>query len=237
MSSTKSTKSSLDSIMAEIKSIKNTQKRYEEQFLSKSNDAAAACNFVADATDQRQHLEKMEASIQNLEKMVKELATTVRDNEKKVDDIEQYSRRNCLILHGNKDIPSTGSYSEFELYVLNKLNSRLNLDYKISSSDIDTCHVLPTKRSKPVPIIIKFVRRSVRELVFINKKKLKVDDNSEKLSITESLTKRRLNLLMEAKKAFGYSNVWSYNGSIYCYFSGKRQVINDITSINDILKL
>ena len=138
MSSTKSTKSSLDSIIAEIKSIKNTQKRYEEQFLSKSNNAAAGGNFVADATDQRQHLEKMEASIQNLEKMVEELATTVRDNEKKIDDIEQYSRRNFLILHGNKDIPSTGSYSEFELYVLNKLNSRLNLDYKISSSDIDT---------------------------------------------------------------------------------------------------
>ena len=93
------------------------------------------------------------------------------------------------------------------------------------------------KRSKPVPIIIKFVRRSVRELVLINKKKLKADDNFEKLSITESLTKKRLNLLMEAKKAFGYSNVCSYNGNIYCYFSGKRQVINDITSINDILKL
>ena len=62
MSSTKSMKSSLDSIMEEIKSIKNTQKRYEDQFLSKSNDAAAASNFVADATDQRQHLEKMEAS-------------------------------------------------------------------------------------------------------------------------------------------------------------------------------
>ena len=118
--------------------------------------------------------------------MVEELATTVRDNEKKINDIEQYSRRNCLVLHGNKDIPSTGSYSEFELYVLNKLNSRLNLDYKISSSDIDTSHVLPTKKSKPVPIIIKFVRRSVRELVFINKKKLKADDNSEKLSITET---------------------------------------------------
>ena len=73
--------------------------------------------------------------------------------------------------------------------------------------------------------------------MFINKKRLKADDNSEKLSITRSLTKRRLNLLIEAKKAFGCSKVWSYNGNIFCYFSGKRQVINNIISINDILKL
>ena len=46
-----SIKYSLDFIMEQIKFCKNIQKRYAEQYLSKSNDAAVAGNSVADITD------------------------------------------------------------------------------------------------------------------------------------------------------------------------------------------
>ena len=115
----------------------------------------------------------------------------------------------------------------------NKLNSELDLEYQIRSNDIDICHVLPSRKSLPSPIIIKFVRRSVRNLVFYNKKKLK--KCQEKLSITEFLTKRRLLLVMEAKKAFGFNNAGTNNGIAYCFYKEKRQVLKEFGDINKLI--
>ena len=50
------------------------------------------------------------------------------------------------------------------------------------------------------------------------KKKLKAKKNDdEKLSITESLTRRRLQLLRSAKQTFGLGSAWTLNGNVYCY--------------------
>ena len=158
-------------------------------------------------------------------------------NDCKLDDLEQYGRRNCLILHGCENIPSNqASYPVFENFVINKLNSSLKLDQTLSPTEIDTCHVLPSRKRNTKPIIIKFVRRSVRDAVFHNKKNLKtMKEKSERLSITESLTRRRFALLTEAKKAFGFRNVWTQNGNVVCIYKEKRQVIFDYNDIARIL--
>ena len=56
----------------------------------------------------------------------------------------------------------------------------------------------------------------MRDLVYSNKKKLKDDNNPEKISITESLTRRRLRWVKNAKDEFGFRNVWTNNGIVYC---------------------
>ena len=73
----------------------------------------------------------------------------------------------------------------------------------------------------------------MRNLVFYNKKKLK--KSQKKLSITESLTKKRLLLVMEAKKAFGFNNVWTNNDIVYCFYKEKRQVLKDFGDINKLI--
>ena len=105
-------------------------------------------------------------------------------NSRCIDNFEQYSQRNYLILHGCK-IPAQESYSEFESYVIHKLNSKLEISLAITTHDIDTCHVLPSRKksSNNTPIIIKFVQRSVQNAIY----GMKNDD--EKLSITESFNK------------------------------------------------
>ena len=190
-------KLSLDEVMKELQVIKSTHKRYAEQFLNDSATGAACSCF----SGQSQQLQDLENAIARVDTIVEGLAKSLRETQNSLDDLEQYGRRNCLILHGCPDQPVGGKYPVFESYVTNKLNSELDLEYQIRSNDIDICHILPSRKGRPPPIIIKFVRRSVRNLVFYNKKKLK--KSQEKLSITESLTKRRLLLVMEAKKAFG----------------------------------
>ena len=64
-----------------------------------------------------------------------------------------------------------------------------------------------TRNSKPKtrPIIVRFASMRVRMEVFRNKKKLK----GKPISITESLTKSRYELLQKAKGKFGKENCWN----------------------------
>ena len=47
------------------------------------------------------------------------------------------------------------------------------------------------------------------------------------MTSSKYLTKRRLNLLIEAKKAFTYFNAWSQNGNILWYYNEEIQVVDD----------
>ena len=222
--------------MDELKNIKETQERYSQQYLqSQAASGPPELSFVA-GDAQGQQLRAINDTIRRLEGIVEELAKGLQQTERELDDLEQYGRRNCLILHGSHNVPTDRNYLGFQDFVINKLNTRLKLDYKIKPLDIDTCHVLPCRNNRPPPIIVKFVRRSIRDLVYSNKKKLKDDNNPEKISITESLTRRRLRLVKNAKDEFGFRNVWTNNGIVYCYHNNRRQVINDFYDIEKISK-
>ena len=67
--------------------------------------------------------------------------------EQDLNDLEQYGRSNCLILHGN-NLDHRISNRETDKYVICTLNSRLDLPFTISEKDIDICHPLPSKSSK-----------------------------------------------------------------------------------------
>ena len=73
-----------------------------------------------------------------MDDIFRKLEEDVWKNSRRIDDLEQYSRRNCLILYGCKT-PAQESYSEFESYVIHKLNSKLEISPAITTHDIDTC--------------------------------------------------------------------------------------------------
>ena len=78
----------------------------------------------------------------------------------------------------------------FENFVPDTLNYRLKFAHLICNSDIDICHIMPSRKGKNL-IINEFVR-SVRNQVFNSKSLLKATKESDpKLAITESLTRRR----------------------------------------------
>ena len=112
--------------------------------------------------EQHQELLKLSTIIDSIKVEVGQLAEMVEKQEQYLDDFEQYGRSNCLILHGN-NIDHRISSMDVEKYVLNILNTRLDLPTSVSGSDIDICHPLPSKTNKK-PIIIKFVRRSIRNM-------------------------------------------------------------------------
>ena len=84
---------------------------------------------------------------------------------------------------------------------------------EITHLDIDRSHRLGNRKldkSKPRPIIIKFSRYNVKARIFKNKRKLK----EKRISITESLTKTRMEKLQKAGEEHSFRDVWTNDGKI-----------------------
>ena len=126
--------------------------------------------------------------VDDLKALVYSTQDKIHSAEKSIDDLEQYSRSNCLIIHGAKDVPKEGKYLECENFVCDLINEKIKPETPLQVHDLDIAHPLPAP--KGTPEIIKFLRRTQRNYIFA-KKILK----SSGLVITESLTERRLKLL------------------------------------------
>ena len=84
-----------------------------------------------------------------------------------VDNLQQYSRRNCLLFHGITE----SSDEDTDQLVIDQCNEKLNLS--IARDMLERTHRLGPKRTqggKPRAIIVKFRSYRNRRLVFINKK-------------------------------------------------------------------
>ena len=96
---------------------------------------------------------------------------------------EQYSRRNCLLVHR---IVETNDENTDDLF-LKTINEKLDVD--ITGNEIDRSHRIGRQKDerRPRPIIVKLTRYNTRKKVFASKRKLK----GTGVSITESLTAKR----------------------------------------------
>ena len=134
-------KLSLDVVMKELQVIKATHKRYAEQFLNDSASSVACSCFSGQS-------QQLQEAIPRVNTIVEGLAKSLQETQNSLDDLGQYGRQNCLIVHGCSDQPVGGKYPVFETYVTNKLNSELDLEYQIRCNDIDIFHVLPSRKGR-----------------------------------------------------------------------------------------
>ena len=140
----------------------------------------------------------------------------------KCNAIPQYGQRNCLILHGlnSSDLLNChANYKGFLDKVLGTINQHQSLD--LNHNCIDIAHPLPPAKNGKIPTIIKFLKRSDRNLVYQMKKQLLHTG----LAFTESLTKKKLALLKEARALARQDNVWTFNGTIYCNRNSHKEAI------------
>ena len=106
---------------------------------------------------------------------------------------EQYSRRNCLLIHGVKENKKEHT-DEIVIEFFKK-----KMEEKLSANDTDRFHRLERKQSGsrpwPIIIIIKFNRYNVRKAV----------------SITLNLAKKRITQMKVARETYGFENLWPQN--------------------------
>ena len=164
------------------------------------------------------------------------LAEEVKKLSARLNNLEQYLRRNNLLFHGLVDLPSlpdkptTEDYINFYKYVVNKLNSLFpNLSNPITVKDIDDTHELVTKgrkRGKKV-LIVRFVSRLVRNEIYSNKKTLK----ETPIAVTEHLTAPNLALLKSAQQAVGLKKAWTRYGKVMIDLNGSVRSIRNIDDL------
>ena len=157
--------------------------------IKEMNDAIKFINekFVEFEADRREK----EREIAELKSTINSLNTRLDKANRVLDRQKQYPRRNCLLIHGIEE-ENQENTDEVVINVLKK-----EMDKEITHQDIDSSHRLGNQKldkSKPQPITINFSRYNVRAKIFKNKRNLK----GKRISITESLTKTRIEKLQKA---------------------------------------
>lgn len=207
MSKSSKKRSPSDTKYDELKHFVETElKQFTEEWRLNNNKQKEASGFESAVQRLEDRLKK---AIDKVEMKLKVLEETMEDQ---VDKMEQYSRRNCLLLHG---VPEAANEDTDEL-ILQQAQKMLGSS-GISITDIDRSHRLGPRRTTatalkqgPRPIIVRFTNYRARQKIFSNKKSLK----GSKQIITESLTKRRMNWFRRVRDILGSTKVWTVDGRI-----------------------
>lgn len=196
-----------------------------------------------------QQAERHELIAEN--KILKSAMRSMEDKMSQINDnynnMEQYSRRECLEIHGIPQPQDPKAEDTNDIAV--KIGELMGV--KVSQEDISVSHRLPMsmkykgKRSQP-SIIVKFVRRDVKEMYYRARKQLKGFTTKDigyaamsNIYINESLTEKNKELFracIKAKRELQYTFLWTTNGNIYLRKDEHSVVIN-IRKKDDIAKL
>ena len=174
---------------------KNSQIKGEKQ-LDSLSDALELLSAKFDELEKDQ--EKKNKKISEVEKKVNSLESKLGDS---VDELEQYSRRNCLLLHGVRELEGENKND----IIMKTMKEEIDID--IRQQDLDQKHRVDNtkvcKEGKSRLIIIKFSRYYVHSAV---------DKKKKKVLITERLTAKRVGLLQEAQGKYRLRNIWTTDG-------------------------
>ena len=159
------------------------------------------------------------------------LQSDVRKLEVELEDAKNYSRRNCLLIHGVEEERGEKTDDKVLEIVNKQLGTELTLvdierSHRIGKFDSSSKkRTTRSNKKKTRPIIVKFLSYRSRGEVFANKRKLKGKD----IYISESLTPLRYSLYKKCIETFGHKNVWTFDGRIH--------VIDRDEETNDELKM
>ena len=146
-----------------------------------------------------------------LEGMINQaLERKLEKQEQKIEQMEQYSRRSCIVIHGLEcKADEDEEHEDTDETAINFFKTHLNID--MDKNKLDRSHRLPSKNK---PLIVKFVRHNVKTKILAAKRRLK----GKSIYITESLTKTRLNCVSRLKNYKDeklISAYWTWDEKIY----------------------
>ena len=141
-----------------------------------------------------------------------------KKNDVSHDQMEQYSPRNCLLVHGIGEVANEDTAK----LVLETFSRNLEVPVKIE--DIGRTHRLGRVHQDGTarPIIVKFARYMVRADVYRAKRKLKGTGTSSR--------RKRVTILKNAQEKYGKFKVWTQDGEIFRDGNNKGDKIQCVIS-------
>ena len=167
----------------------------------------------------------------------------------KNDALEGYSRRDNLIFTG---VPSTaaqivaaGNLAESNSTLVDKVVEICNngMNVSVKPENISTAHRLPRRNSGSVsgatsssPVVVRFVRRCVRDDVYRAKRELKSANLGYRLYVNEDLSPLVHKIFQEARVKFRNRSIqgtWTTNGKVLVKSNaGQISVVNSLKDLN-----
>ena len=196
------------------------------------------CVLEGELFDLKFVVENHQTQIQKLVEANSQLKSELGDERQKsallaskLNDQEQYSRRNNVRVFGVKDTNPKENAEQSEQKVLSLFNSIL--ERPLQPGDIEIAHRTGRFTDKADrSIIVKCISRKAKIALIRNRKKLK----GKKQSIAEDLTTQNVRLLQKAKELTCVVQTWSTEGRLFAKSAtDKVKVIDSNTLLNEQL--
>ena len=208
------------------------------------NDLKRSVNFISDKLDEilqsKREISEILSLVKKLEKINAEKDEKIRDLQSRVDNLEQYSRMENVIISGLRTTPDThlqhtpGENDALEENVLALFNKQL--DVPITKSDISVCHTLRRRSNDSIndnnqqrDIIVRFVSRRSKTAVMRNARRLK----GTKIYVNEHLTTKHVTLAKTARKLQKENKIaftWVRNCKVFVKALGSPETAKKPTS-------
>ena len=166
----------------------------------------------------KEELESRDKEIKQLKLQVSEQKKIIEAQAEAMDDLEQYSRRNCLNFNGVSE-----TVSEKPMRLAIDLGRMLGV--QLQPSDIDRAHRVGKPQqvqdgnSRDRPFIVKFVSHTKRDEVWRARKQLKTalpprqscltPDSTRRAYVTENLTRRNQKVMYAARQFRREGKIWA----------------------------
>ena len=203
---------------------------------------------LSNITKKLEVITEMMVEIKELKQQNIDKDKQIADLERRLDDCEQYSRINDLIVSGLKttppsyaraaatslEEPTESDIASIEDQVIAFLDKK---GIQVDKEDIEACHPLSRKNNKDSPaIIIRFISRKRKSETLKQGKKLK----GSNVYLNEHLTKRNGEIARKARflrKQAKIQGTWTTNCKIYIKLNGETPEEAKVLLIKDISEL
>ena len=142
------------------------------------------------------------SQIRKLTAQVRESEVIIDDLETRLDEVESYMRRDCLVVTGIPEPDDPNTRENTDQLIIDLAKTKLNVD--IDARDISRSHRVPggpprpDAHTRPRGVIVKFTSYNARRKVYSARRELK--HVPERIFINEALTRKRSELAYKARQ-------------------------------------
>ncbi|XP_078374344.1 uncharacterized protein LOC144657857 [Oculina patagonica] len=219
-------KSNTEKLVNDVDSLKVNYKELQENLASTK---AQVDILVKENKGLKSKVKSLEDDLSKSKEYSKEMELRLDDIEARHDDLEQYTRKFNLVIHGISE-------REDEDNVENVIELGKLLNVNLTRGDIDIVHRMNTKfKNKPRPIIVRFASYNAKNKLYKARLYLRnvtsQDLGPGKIYINENLTSWRADLFKEVRKVrkkYHNGKAWTIDGKIFfkAEFTSKAQRID-----------
>ena len=188
-------------------------------------------------------VEEKEREIAELKSLVKTQEAQIADQDKRLNELEQYSRRNCLSYTG---IPEESAENPVQLAI----DLAKTVGVKLDRTDLDRAHRVERvgQGQKPRPLLVKYATYQRREQVWSARKVMRdakpprgsslPENIMRNVYLQESLTRRNQEIMFAARELRRKKKLWAVwtDSCIMKVRVREGSPTVRITSMDDLLK-